>query len=156
MKISVILLSFILFAFSLFPNKELNIQWSENLKGDFSFSKKYSMKCEAWCYEYAGVSEIKAKRLSKDSIECFTLANDATHSTLNFYIINDVISNPRIELNSIVSGKRTYMCNNGLVKVDKKAMQKGILKAEFDMEFDHPENPTKIMFWKGRIYAKIK
>ncbi|WP_281321961.1 hypothetical protein [Flavobacterium aestivum] len=153
MKYSILLFSLI---FCLFPFKDLKIQWVENLDGDFSFSRKQSLKCEAWCYEYAGATEIIAKRSNKDTIECYTLANEATHCTLHFYIINNVISNPRIELNSIADGKRTYVCNDGSIKMDKKAMQKGILKAQFDMKFDHPENPEKVMFWKGKIYAKIK
>lgn len=152
MKYTVFLFGFV---FCLFPFKDFDIQWVENLDSDFSFSRKHSLKCEAWCYEYAGADEMKAKRLSKDTIECYTLANTATHSTLNFYIINNVVSNPRIELNSIVDGKLIYECNEGNIKIDKKAMQKGILKAEFDMKFDHPENPDKLMFWKGKIYTKI-
>ena len=143
-------------SFNLYSWKEFKIEWVENLKGDFSFSRKHSLESEAWCYEYAGVSEITVKKLNKDSIECYTLANAATHSTLNFYIINDIVSNPRIELNSITDGKRTFFCNKALIKVDKKAMQRGILKAEFDMKFNHVENPKKQMFWKGKIYAKIR
>ncbi|CAA9195990.1 hypothetical protein [Flavobacterium collinsii] len=153
MKYTVLLFSLV---FCLFPFKDFEIQWFENLDGDFSFSQKQSLKCEAWCYEYAGATEIIAKRLNKDSIECYTLANAATHSVLHFYMINNVICNPRIELNSIVDGKRTYSCKDGSIKMDKKAMQKGILKAQFDMKFDHPENPERIMFWKGKIYTKIK
>ncbi|MCD0468731.1 hypothetical protein [Flavobacterium sp. JAS] len=153
MKYTALLFSLV---FCLFPFKDFDIQWVENLDGDFSFSPKQSLKCEAWCYEYAGATAINAKRWSKDTIECYTLANTATHCTLNFYIINNVISNPRIELNSIASGKRIYICNEGNIKIDKKAMQKGILKAEFDMKFDHLENPDKLMFWKGKIYTKIK
>lgn len=153
MKYTALLFSLV---FCLFPFKDFDIQWIENLDGDFSFSRKQSLKCEAWCYEYAGATEIIAKRLNKDSIECYTLTNVATHSALHFYMINNVIRNPRIELNGIVDGKRTYLCKDGSIKVDKKAMQKGILKAQFDMKFDHPENPEKIMFWKGKIYTRIK
>jgi hypothetical protein len=152
MKYSILLFSFV---FCLFSFKDFEIQWVENLAGDFSFSRKQSLKCEAWCYEYAGATEMIAKRLSKHKIECYTLGNTATHCTLHFYIINNVISNPRIELNSSADGKHTYLCNEGTIKMDKKAMQKGILKAAFDMKFDHPENPDKVMFWKGKIYIKI-
>lgn len=153
MKYTVLLFSLV---FCLFPFKDFEIQWFENLDGDFSFSRKQSLKCEAWCYEYAGATEIIAKRLNKDSIECYTLTNVATHSALHFYVVNNVIRNPRIELNSIADGKRTYLCKDGSIKMDRKAMQKGILKAQFDMKFDHPENPEKIMFWKGKIYTRIK
>ena len=114
------------------------------------------MNCEAWCYEYAGISEIKAVRISKDTIKCYTSSNIATHSTLNFYIVKNQINKLRIELNSIVGGKRTYKCNEGYMKIDKNLFKKGIFKSEFDFKFDHPENPSKSMFWKGKIYTKIK
>ncbi|WP_017496453.1 hypothetical protein [Flavobacterium sp. WG21] len=153
MKYTILLFSLV---FGLFSFKDFEIQWVENLDGDFSFSRKHSLKCEAWCYEYAGVTEITAKRLHKDTIECYTMANAATHCSLRFYIVNNVIRNPRIELNSIAGGKYTYLCKEGNIKMDKKVMQKDILKAQFDMKFDHPENPEKLMFWKGKIYAKIK
>jgi hypothetical protein len=153
MKFKVLLFSLI---FYLFPFKDFEIQWVETLDGDFSFSRKHSLKSDAWCYEYAGATKMIAKRLHKDTIECYTLANAATHSTLNFYIIKNVISNPRIELNSVADGKHTYVCNSVNIKIDKKAMQKGVLKAAFDMKFDHPENPDKLMFWKGKIYTQIK
>ncbi|MBS7256303.1 hypothetical protein [Flavobacterium branchiicola] len=153
MKYTVLLFGLL---FYLFPFKDFDIQWVENFNGDFSFSEKHSLKGEAWCYEYAGATEMKANRLSKDTIECYTLANAATHATLNFYIVRNVVSNPRIELNSIVDGKVTYACNECNMKIDRKAMQKGIFKAEFDMKFDHPENPNKLMYWRGKIYSKIK
>ena len=36
---------------------DINIQWEDEVTGDFSFSKKQSMKCEAWCYEFAAVQK---------------------------------------------------------------------------------------------------
>lgn len=135
---------------------DINIQWEDEVTGDFSFSKKQSMKCEAWCYEFAGCTEIFAKRLSKDSMVCYTLPNEATHSTLHFYIVQDKICQPRIELNSISGTKKTYACNKGNMKIDKKMFRKEIIKADFEMQFHHDENPSKSMFWKGKIFTKIK
>lgn len=151
-----LLLAFVFCSFNLYSLKDFKIEWIEDLEGDFSFSPDHSLESEAWCYEYAGVSEIKVVETGKDSIECYTLTNAATHSTLNFSIVNGMVSNPRIELNSVTGKKRTYFCNKALMKVDKKAFQKGIFKAEFDMTFNHVEDPKKEMFWKGKIYAKIK
>lgn len=148
---------FLISAMSFVENqKEIKIEWSENLKGDFSFYPKQTLSCEAWCYEFAGATQIEAKRLNKETIECSTTANAATHSTLHFYIKNNVITNTRIELNSIVSGKIVYPCNAGTIKIDRNLMKKNILKADFDMKFDHPENAEKIMYWKGKIVARIK
>ena len=135
---------------------DIKIQWEADLAGDFSFSKKQTMICEAWCYEFAGCTEIFAKRLSKDSIVCYTLPNAATHSTLHFYIVQDKITNPRIELNSITGTTKTYTCKEGSMKIDAKLMKKKVLKAAFEMQFNHDENPSKQMFWKGKMYTKIK
>ncbi len=138
--------------------KNLKIEYTDKLTGDFSFAKKkHSIYCEAWCYEYDETTQIVAQKLGRDTIECYTMCNTSTHSSLHFFIANDSIINPHIELNSITSPKPFfYMCNEGLFKVDKTLFKKGILKAEFDMKFDHPEDPKKMMYWKGKIYAKIK
>lgn len=157
----IFLVVFLASGFSLLENlKEIEIQWVENLDGDYSFYPKQSLRCEAWCYEFAGTSKIESKRISKDSIECRTLPNSATHATLHFYIVNDLVKNARIELNSIVlrDGKSNYIysCNEGWIKIDKQLFNKGILKAEFDMKFDHPENLKKLMYWKGKIVTKIE
>jgi hypothetical protein len=155
--ISIFLLAFLFCGFSLIENlKDIQIKWVENLNGDFSFSPKHTLDCEAWCYEFAGTSEIEAKRLSKDTIECYTFPDAATHSTLNFYIVNNVIKNARIELNSITGKKLTYPCNLGFMKIDKNFIEKNILKADFDMKFDHTENRKRKMFWKGKILTEIK
>ena len=155
--LSVYLSVFLISAMSFTINhKEITIEWTENLKGDFSFYPKQTLSCQAWCYEFAGTSEIEVKRLNKDSIECSTTANIATHSTLHFYIKNNVVTDARIELNSIAGGNITYPCNAGTIKIDRNFMKKNILKADFDMKFDHPENPEKIMYWKGKIMAEIK
>jgi hypothetical protein len=156
MKYSIVLFYCLLSAFSVGKSKEFKVDWVENLIGDFSFSKENTLECEAWCYEYAGVSEIEAKRLKHKTIRCYTFANIATHSVLNFDIVGDSIKNARIELISISGKQSTYFCNEGNMKIDSQAMKKGILKAEFDLKFYHPESPKEIIFWKGKIYTKIK
>lgn len=155
--ISIFLLAFLFYGFSLIENsKDIKIQWVENLNGDFSFSPKHTLACEAWCYEFAGTSEIQARRLSKDTIECQTFADEATHSTLNFFIVNNLVKNARIELNSITGKKLTYPCNLGSIKIDKNLIEKNILKADFNLKFEHAENKKRKMFWKGKILTEIK
>ena len=46
--------------------------------------------------------------------------------------------------------------DDGFIKIDKNLMQKNILKANFYMKFDHPENSNRTMYWKGKILTKIK
>ncbi|MBL7974273.1 MAG: hypothetical protein JNJ85_05145 [Candidatus Kapabacteria bacterium] len=154
----------ILFTISFFllalNNNSFNIKWVNNFKGDFAFSRRQNLECDAWCYEYAGVSHIVTKKLSSDTIECYTLRDVGTHSALHFYLVKDEVCKPRIELTSIVRSKggshRIYHCKSCTMKIDTKYYKKGILKAEFDMEFDHPENINQKMYWKGKIFSRIK
>jgi hypothetical protein len=116
----------------------------------------YSIQCEAWCYEWAGTNSIVAIQKNKDTIECNTACNTATHCCLHFYIINDICY-PEVELKSIVANKSmNYPCKNGYIKIDKEILKKGIIKADFDMNFENKENPKQPIFWKGKIYTKIK
>jgi hypothetical protein len=61
-------------------------------------------------------------------------------------------------LNSIVrsTGTRIYTCKSGQIEIDQNLFKKGILKAKFDLVFDHKENQSKPMFWKGKVYTEIK
>jgi hypothetical protein len=160
MKTRFIIGSVILLVYGFGTPKDIKIQWVEKLTGDFLFAKKQSLECETNSYEYAGISKISADRINKTNVHCYTLSNGATHSILDFTIVCDKIKNARIELNSILArnGKSRfiYPCNGGFIKIDKTLFQKGILKAEFDMKFDNPEIPKETMYWKGKIYTKIK
>jgi hypothetical protein len=114
----------------------------------------HSLQCDAWCYEYAGTNAINVLK-NKDTIECYTQQNAATHCSLKLKLINDDCT-PTIELSSIApDGDKTYTCNGGEIKIDNIALQKDTLKAEFSFTFDHPENPKQPMFWKGKILQKI-
>jgi hypothetical protein len=114
----------------------------------------HSIQCEAWCYEYAGTNTVNIIK-NKDTIECYSQQNAATHCSLKLKIINgDCI--PTIELTSISpNGNKTYTCNGGDIKIDNIVLQKDTLKAAFNFTFNHPENPKQSMFWKGKILQKI-
>ncbi|MGB4774667.1 MAG: hypothetical protein WBP45_05825 [Daejeonella sp.] len=115
----------------------------------------YTIKSEAWSYEWAGTNFIEVQQKSKDSVECYTLGNVATHCSLQLDVVNDICT-PRIVLNSITAdGNKIYPCTGGYVKIDKNLWKKGIMKADFNLNFDHKENPKQPMYWKGKIYANI-
>ena len=116
----------------------------------------HSLKSEAWTYEWAGTNFITVKRKNKDTVVCFTQNNAATHSSLNLIITKNAVK-PTIVLNSIFgrNGEKTYHCKSGQMIIDKKLWNEGILKATFDFNFYHNENPNE-MYWKGSIYAKIE
>jgi hypothetical protein len=109
----------------------------------------HSIKCEAWCYEWAGTDFLKAQFLNRDSIKCYTLTNIATHCSLHLLISNNNCT-PTIELNSISkSEKIIYTCSDGYIKIDKGSFENGILKTQFNFNFYHPENPKIKIFWRG-------
>ncbi|MOA06695.1 hypothetical protein D3C78_1263500 [compost metagenome] len=93
--------------------------------------------------------------MSVDTVACFTANNAATHTSLNLKIANDKCI-PTIELNSITNaGTKTYSYKRGAIKIDKNMWDKGVLKAEFDFEFNHQESSKEPMYWKGKIYTSI-
>jgi len=116
----------------------------------------HSIQSEAWCYEWAGTDFIEVFRKSKDSVSCFTITGIATHCSLQLDIIENICY-AAIDLNSIVPGSNAkYYCTDGYITIDKKLWKEGIMKAEFSFNFEHNENPKKPIYWKGKIYAKIK
>lgn len=115
----------------------------------------HSILCEAWCYEWAGTDFITAKQTDKSRIICSTQTNAGTHCSLIIEIGNDTCF-PRIELNSISTpGLKTFFCKGGFIKIDKNFWIRGILKAEFNFNFNNTDEPDRKMFWKGKIYTMI-
>lgn len=116
----------------------------------------HSIECTAWCYEWAGTNFIDILGFNNDSIIGATRCGIATHCSMQLSIYNDTCK-AIIDLNSIVSGgSATYYCKDGFITIDRNSWEKGILKAEFSFNFEHAENSSKPMFWKGKIYSKIK
>ena len=118
--------------------------------------QSYSIKCKAWCYEWAGTDFIEAIHKSADTVYCYTLLNAATHCSLQLNIVGDKCF-AIIDLNSIVKGgSANYNCTDGYITVDKTLWNKGIMKAVFSFNFKHKENPKKPIYWNGKILTKIK
>lgn len=116
----------------------------------------HSIQCDAWCYEWDGTDFIDVLRKTKDSVQCSTACGILTHCSLLLGITNNICF-ATIELNSIVDkGSATYYCTDGSISIDKNLWQDGIMKAEFNFNFKNNENPKKPIYWKGKIYAKIK
>ncbi len=118
--------------------------------------QKHSIQCKAWCYEWVGTDFIEVFRKNKDSVNCFTMTGIATHCSLLIDIIESTC-HAAIDLNSIVQGADSkYYCTNGYITIDKRLWKEGIMKAKFSFNFGHNENLKKPIYWKGKIYAKIK
>jgi hypothetical protein len=116
----------------------------------------YSIQCKAWCYEWAGTDFIEAVQESMDTVYLYTLLNAATHCSLQLKIVGDNCFSI-IDLNSVAEGgSAKYNSINGYITVDKSLWKKGIVKAIFSFNFEHKENPNKPIYWKGKIFTKIK
>ena len=116
----------------------------------------HTLECQATCYEWGGTDFIEVHRQNKDSVFCHSLANIATHCTLELEI-NQTICKASLFFASITHhGNKTYYCNKGYIKIDQKLWQQGIMKAKFHFNFPNPDDPQNPFYWKGKIYAKIK
>jgi hypothetical protein len=116
----------------------------------------FSIQCKAWWYEWAGTDFIEAIQKSVDTVYFYTLVNAATHCSLQLNIVGDNCFTV-INLNSIVKGRSAnYNCTSGHITVDKNLWKKGVVKAVFSFDFEHKENPNKPIYWKGKIFTKIK
>ena len=116
----------------------------------------HSISCEAWCYEWGGTDFITAKQTDKNRIICSSQKSAGTHCSLIIEISGDACL-PRIELRSIsMPGLKTYYCKGGFIKIDKNSRAQGILKAEFDFDFNNTYEPDQKMFWKGKMYTLIE
>jgi hypothetical protein len=115
----------------------------------------HSIECEARGYEWSGTDFITATQTNQNHLMCFTQATAGTHSSLILEIIDDLCL-PRIDVKSISTpGEKSYFCKSGCIKIDKDLMNKGILKAEFQFDFNNSDEPDRNMFWKGKIYTAI-
>jgi hypothetical protein len=82
--------------------------------------------------------------------------NAATHCSLQLDIV-DGNCFAMIDLNSVVKGgSAKYYAIKSFIRIDKILWNQGIMKAVFDFQFTHRENPHKPIYWKGKIYAAIK
>ena len=118
--------------------------------------QSYSIQCEARIYEYNGTNFIEVNRLSNDSFHCFTLTTISTHCSLNIDILRDSCY-AIIDLNSIdTSGSEIFYCKNGNITIDKNLWKAGIMKAVFSFNFENKENLKEPIYWKGKIYSRIK
>ncbi|MEO5889774.1 MAG: hypothetical protein ABIQ31_05945 [Ferruginibacter sp.] len=131
----------------------VNITWVDKLTGDYSFAKKCTLQCNAWCYEYAGTNKLITTAGKNDTLYCSTAMNEATHCSLHLTITKNYCL-PTIVLTSIApGGDKVYEHKDGYIKIDSILWKQHILKAVFDFTFLNNENDKNI-FWKGKIYTK--
>lgn len=116
----------------------------------------HTIDCNAKCYEWAGADYISYSKNS-DTLLFYTMMNVATHSSLDFTIINDYCF-PKIVLISITSYEPSnliFNCTGGYIKIDSIQWQQNILKAEFHFDFFDDKRPQNKMFWEGKIFKPL-
>lgn len=120
----------------------------------------HSIESSAECYEFGGTDYIQVNRISKDSILCQTETNIATHSILQLEIINNIclatiITISIVQLEEEENTNSIYYCKKGELKIDEDLWKEGIMKAQFNFEFENNYDKNYSMFWKGKILTKI-
>jgi hypothetical protein len=114
----------------------------------------HSIKADAWCYEYAGTDYIQCYE-TEGGLDCQTLNNAGTHSSLLFqFDYNHKYCYPSVILESINGNSIKFSCLSGSIKVDKKSWKKNTLKAVFDFKFKNTTDPSKPIYWKGKVLFK--
>jgi hypothetical protein len=116
----------------------------------------HSIRCDAWCYEWAGTNSIKVNRVDKHTVFGATETGIATHCSLQLQLTKDTCT-ANIHLNSIKNKETTvFKASSGYIRIDKAYWKQNILKAEFYFIFAHTENLKQQIYWKGEIYAPIQ
>jgi len=116
----------------------------------------HTLKSEAWCYEYAGTNYITCFKNDAGYINCFSVNNVSTHSSLKLSI-KDNICIPYVHYTSVSSktGLKIFKCTSGTILIHSNMLLKGFLIAEFDFKFYNSLDPSKPIYWKGRIYSPV-
>ncbi len=116
----------------------------------------HTINCQAHCWEWAGTDFIECRKQKGDTIDCFTLCNASTHSSLVLQIATPNCL-PQIELTGIISGGDLISkCTGGFIKIDKGLWERSVMKAIFNFEFEGTDNEKKPFYWEGSIYAKVQ
>ncbi|MEM1135986.1 MAG: hypothetical protein AAGI07_09110 [Bacteroidota bacterium] len=115
----------------------------------------HSIKSETSAYEWAGTNFIEVTQLDNGKVAGISANNIATHSNLVFEIENDFCS-AWISYNSITGTKNKFSLKKGSIKINSHSWNKKLLKAEFNFFFNNNLEATHPLYWKGKIYAKIK
>ena len=114
----------------------------------------HSLQSEAQCPEWAGTDYMFATRV-QDTIVCYSLCNAATHCSLRLRLIHNTCM-ASVLLQSITGRTTTYLLERGYIKIDPEQLQKGILKAAFQLDFGKDRLSGKPVLWKGLIYTKVQ
>lgn len=115
----------------------------------------FSIQCESSCSEFAGTNIVYAVKKT-GRFRAVTSTDVATHCSLDLSM-DEKFCVPTVYLNSITeTGTTSYHYKKGELKIDKNEFNKNILKAEFDLEFYNQDDPTDIIFWRGKIHSPIQ
>ena len=121
----------------------------------------HSIQSTAWCYEWAGTDFVRAFRVKSatggsDTVRCESAMNEATHCSLRLDFVLPYCY-ASIILNSITpGGTKQFFGEGGTIKLDKSRWKRGIIKARFDLTFTNTTEPSRPMFWRGKILIPVE
>jgi hypothetical protein len=90
------------------------------------------------------------------AVRCHSHVNMITHSSLNLEFKGNEAT-AFIDFNGIRSTERlAFQCTGGFIKLDQKAFKKGMIKAEFELQFLNSLDESKPIYWNGVIATPVK
>ncbi|MFT5861253.1 MAG: hypothetical protein ACI865_003375 [Flavobacteriaceae bacterium] len=119
-----------------------------------------TIECEARAYQYVFTKDIDCT-IKDGQLHAWTLGNSGTHSSLHFKVElnqNEVVSSAiYIRFNSVMnsSGPMIFKAIAGSIEVSRTHLEKGILKAKFDLVFESDPSDAFPLTWKGLILAPV-
>ena len=116
----------------------------------------HSLKSKNRMYEYSWTDFIEFNKLENGIVKGESINNSSTHSRLAIVLQNDSCTS-FVTFNSIRDlGINNFPVKSGTIRVDKTFFENGIIKAVFDFKFENTLESDKELFWKGKIYNKVR
>jgi len=116
----------------------------------------HSIKSVANVYESTVYDHFEFKIMGNGDIKGETINNVSGYSHLHIKLDNDYC----YAWNDFKSfknlGYHIFNLKSGKILIDKPLFQKGIIKAEFDFNFNNTLEEKEKLSWKGKIYSKIR
>jgi len=116
----------------------------------------YSIKSEAKVYENTVYNHMEFSRMGNGEIKGETINNISGYSHLHIKLENDYCYAWNDYKSIFDLGNHIFNLKSGRILIDKSLFKQGIIKAEFDFNFKNTLELKKKLFWKGKIYSKIK
>lgn len=116
----------------------------------------HSIKSVANVYENTVYDHFEFKERKNGEIKGETINNISGYSHLHIKLENDFCYAWNDYKSHMDLGEYIFYLKSGKILIDKPLFKQGIIKAEFDFNFNNTLEKKKKLSWKGKIYSKIK